>query len=74
MQRKATPQSLSHKHCAVIGAASLHTPFEQDWPSAQSAVEPQVAWHWPPLHTRPCPQAVSFEQRTTVEVPQVEPV
>ena len=73
MQRKATPQSVSHKHCAVIGEASLQTPFEQAWPSAQSVVDPQVAWHWPPVHTRPWPHAVSFEQSTTVAVPQVVP-
>ena len=74
MQRKETPQSLSHRHCAVIGAVSLHRPSApQLWPSAQSAVEAQVWWHCPPEQARPRPQAVSLVHNAMVAVPQLLP-
>ncbi len=73
MQRKAVPQSESHKHCAVIGAASLQTPLVQVCPRAQSLVPAHALWHCPATHWRPWPQAVSFWQSTTLAVPQVDP-
>ena len=60
MQRNDAPQSVSHRHCAVIGAASVQAPLAQLCPSAQSVVVAHAAWHWPAAHTRPCPQAVSL--------------
>jgi len=73
MQRNEAPQSLSHKHCAVVGAASVHAPLLHAWPSAQSVVVAHAECHCPPTQMRPWPHAVSLLQRTTELVPQVLP-
>ena len=52
MHRNETPQSESQRHCAVIGAVSLHAPLTHDWPSGQSVVVAHAAWHCPPAQTR----------------------
>jgi hypothetical protein len=75
MQRVAVPQSVSNTHCAVAWRAGVaQVPAVHSSPMPQLALVVQVAWHLPPLHTRPEPHCTFTVQSTSAESPQVGPL